>query len=279
MTRKRLLKIALHGTLITVLSLIVVEVTLSILDPWGSKFFDDLVALKNVSQVDSKRGYILPAGHYQFSHWSVTELENGTRNVPANAGGKCQVVFVGDSMTWGYGVNDNETWVNLLAAALPEINAVNAGLYGYSSANIRDTMIDFPSADILVYLIIQDDHKEKATLIRESRRSAIEKYVDFIMLVRRQVVDTEEGKGTDKSHFISDIEKMQQDRRVLLLGLDEPPGRYLTDGLNVKLIPKSNHRISVMDIHPDPIGHREMADAILPILREAVSRQCSDKSK
>lgn len=42
------------------------------------------------------------------------------------------VVFVGDSLTFGYGVEDDETWPAVVNAALPQLRVVNLGLIGAS---------------------------------------------------------------------------------------------------------------------------------------------------
>src|SRR5262245_45701053 len=92
------------------------EIVLNLLDPWGCRYFNDLATLWEKVVESPNRGYVLPLGKYQFSHWQATELQNSVRLVPDNANGPCQVVFLGDSVEWGHGVNDNETWVNLIAA-------------------------------------------------------------------------------------------------------------------------------------------------------------------
>ncbi len=42
------------------------------------------------------------------------------------------VVFVGDSLTFGYGVEDDESWPAIINAALPQLRVVNLGLIGAS---------------------------------------------------------------------------------------------------------------------------------------------------
>ncbi len=42
------------------------------------------------------------------------------------------IVFVGDSLTFGYGVEDNEAWPAIIDAALPQQRVVNLGLIGAS---------------------------------------------------------------------------------------------------------------------------------------------------
>ncbi len=42
------------------------------------------------------------------------------------------IVFVGDSLTFGYGVEDDESWPAIIAAALPHLRVINLGLIGAS---------------------------------------------------------------------------------------------------------------------------------------------------
>ncbi len=42
------------------------------------------------------------------------------------------IVFVGDSLTFGYGVEDDESWPAIIGAALPPLRVINLGLIGAS---------------------------------------------------------------------------------------------------------------------------------------------------
>ena len=42
------------------------------------------------------------------------------------------IVFVGDSLTFGYGVEDDESWPAIIGAALPQLRVINLGLIGAS---------------------------------------------------------------------------------------------------------------------------------------------------
>lgn len=55
----------------------------------------------------------------------------GTREFPFERGGATRIVVVGDSFTWGYGVNDEDVYVSKLAALLPQMEILNLGVTAY----------------------------------------------------------------------------------------------------------------------------------------------------
>jgi lysophospholipase L1-like esterase len=61
--------------------------------------------------------------------FSFTTDENGFRN-PSPWPEHADIVVVGDSIAFGYGVDDEQAWVRLVADALPELEIINLGLVG-----------------------------------------------------------------------------------------------------------------------------------------------------
>ena len=61
--------------------------------------------------------------------FNFTTDESGFRN-PSPWPEQADVVVVGDSIAFGYGVDDEQAWVRLVANALPEIEIINLGLVG-----------------------------------------------------------------------------------------------------------------------------------------------------
>ena len=47
---------------------------------------------------------------------------------------------MGDSVTFGYGVDDDQTWVDGMARALPDVHVINAGVSGFNSTNVLRTL-------------------------------------------------------------------------------------------------------------------------------------------
>jgi hypothetical protein len=62
-------------------------------------------------------------------NFTFTTDEKGFRN-PSPWPERADIVVVGDSMAFGYGVDDEQAWVKLVADDLPETTIVNLGLIG-----------------------------------------------------------------------------------------------------------------------------------------------------
>lgn len=94
------------------------------------------VNAEDISEAHPYLGYLFPANHTgrieredgELS-FSYTTDEYGFRN-PTPWPERADIVVVGDSMAFGYGVEDDETWTALLAEQLPRRRIVNLGLVG-----------------------------------------------------------------------------------------------------------------------------------------------------
>jgi lysophospholipase L1-like esterase len=94
------------------------------------------VGQEPVSQADPYLGYVYPPnyqgrferddGDFAFTY---TTDEHGFRN-PSPWPERAHIVVLGDSMAFGYGVDDDDAWTALLADRLPGSRIVNLGLIG-----------------------------------------------------------------------------------------------------------------------------------------------------
>jgi lysophospholipase L1-like esterase len=85
---------------------------------------------------DPYLGYVYPPNHTDRIErsngdfgFSFTTDEHGFRN-PSPWPERADIVVLGDSMAFGYGVGDDEAWTALLAAQLPGRRIINLGLIG-----------------------------------------------------------------------------------------------------------------------------------------------------
>lgn len=67
-------------------------------------------------------------GDFNFTYTTDEKGFRNSRPWPQSA----DIVAVGDSMVFGYGVEDDQSWLALLSAAHPELSIVNLGLIGAS---------------------------------------------------------------------------------------------------------------------------------------------------
>ncbi|MEL7223131.1 MAG: hypothetical protein AAGJ93_17535, partial [Bacteroidota bacterium] len=87
---------------------------------------------------DPQMGIALNPGIYQIQlneglTFQTTHLENGTRLVKNRKNDTLQVLILGCSFTYGYGVDDEEHFSSLLQADFPDLGLQNAGVIGYGT--------------------------------------------------------------------------------------------------------------------------------------------------
>lgn len=239
------------------------------LDPLGAVTYDhDLAALFPISEPDATGIRYLP-GRYTLWGYTLTIGHDGLRIVPHTAFSDCTIATVGDSLTFGMGVNDAETFTNSLAQHIPA-HWVNAGIPGYSAVNV-ERQIGAVEADGYIWLIIGNDD-EDVTLYqgyRQTRRlTGLSSTVNF--LLRR-------------SYPAPNIERFRAGADAILardnvLGFVFE-GQRLTELVQtyypqVIVLPQYTGIISRADMHPNAAGHQQIADAMLPYVIEFVEGIC-----
>jgi lysophospholipase L1-like esterase len=87
-----------------------------------------------VSKAHPYTGFLYPPfyrgrGKMRNMDWTYKTDEHGFRN-PSPWPQQSEIVAVGDSMTFGYGVDDQQAWTRLLDKELPRSQVINLGLPG-----------------------------------------------------------------------------------------------------------------------------------------------------
>jgi lysophospholipase L1-like esterase len=86
-------------------------------------------------------GFIGPQAQLTFL---VQTGPDGFRRVPGAVNARDTIVFLGDSCTFGVGVDDEETFAALVQAELKDIRCINAGVPGYSVFQGRRLLESLP---------------------------------------------------------------------------------------------------------------------------------------
>ncbi len=247
------------------------EALLAWLDPLGFAYFRDQMTLASLIVPDA-RGYNFQRGTHVLSEFTFTLLPDGTRAVPAtNQTAAKTLVFVGDSVTFGYGVDDAQTWVNLVARQRPDLHVVNAGVSGYNSTNVRRDVERDRTADALVYLIVNNDAEPENY---PDLHPSPPELGSWLALYLVNLPEYLHPVGADEliargeiARYFADLRAIRADGRVRLVAFDDAFGRMTAAEFpDVALIARGTDRVSPADGHPGVRGNQEIAAQMLPLL-------------
>ncbi len=256
------------------LALLLCEGLLAWLDPLGFAYYRDQIDL-GALLIPDPRGYNFQSGTHKLREFTFTLLADGTRAVPdTHLSAQKTLVFMGDSVTFGYGVNDDQTWVDLIARALPGVHVIDAGVSGYNSTNVLRTLAQYPHADALVYLIINNDAEPEnkpdfAHLRAANQPSWIALYLLNLPEYLSPISADQEMALGDIPRYLSDLRQILADQRVLALGFDDDFTQMtIKAGFPIDAIERGTDRVSPADGHPGVRGNQEIARQVLPIIHQ-----------
>jgi len=284
--------------LVTVLVMLgVFEVLLRTTDPLG--IYALVTTLRITSQhmdTADPRGFGLPPGDYQFPGWSMTINDRRNRATPAAQTDACKIVFIGDSVTIGQSVQDDEVWVNLLAAEA-EAEFANAAFMGFNIDHIANTL-DHRQANGYVYLMIGNDASEQVPFEPQEAVGGLPGFVQnrllratyaYMVLLRSGSLtargapdepDAPLSKGpTDAEYtrFRAVFDPIANRDDVLVLGFNGEPliERVVIDyPSRVVTVDRFTEFVSWIDVHPNPAGNRQLAANAQGPIEAFIERIC-----
>lgn len=265
----------LQALVIVTLSFTAVEISLRVADPWGMRYFDDAATAGRVMFIpDDQRGYILKDGLYTFSHWQAT-IQQGRRVVPDTTPSDCSLALLGDSVTFGGGVNDDATWANQLARMVSGVEVVNYGTPRYNAANSAATRISAPDHDVYLYTVFNNDSEpayNPATdaLIGGYQQAWVVLYTQF--LLRRYAPPA----PVDVEAVYTAVDDLLDAGRVYLVAFrdDVLTNALVSRGYDVYVVPYPPHPVSRADFHLNEQGNALLAESLLPLARQITSIHC-----
>jgi hypothetical protein len=225
--------------------------------------------------INHSTGYALQSGTYLLNYYTVTTLADGSRLVPdTNLNAGCVIAFIGDSVTWGQGVNDDETWVNILASRFLNVHFMNVARSDYSAPNIAALKRVYP-ANGYVWLLIENDaiapYVYQDFELSWAYPPSSRLYFDWFF--RRP--KTNENRSSDIEQYWQAVSEIITDN-TLVFGLDgdtlaqETSSRY-----TVHLIPRWTQNVSTVDTHANAEGNQEIAAAVLPFVEPFITMICN----
>jgi hypothetical protein len=255
---------------------LILEGGLRLTDPWRARpWYDDTAKLTLAMQADEWRGYAPAPGHYVFSNWQTTILPGGTRDVPdTNLTAPCTVVLAGDSVTFSFGVNDADTWANLMARALSDVHIINPANNGYN-ANDALSIVEHFRADVYLYFYISNDDQPPHDSRAEAERAAQAEP----SMIRLYLYLYQSERGTSDPYvpdltFYPALDALAANPKVVMVGQSSQQRADLAR-YPIRWIAPYTQFISYVDPHANVAGNREIASALLPIVKDAVRERCT----
>lgn len=264
---RRKLRLILFACLVVTIGIIAIELILRATDPLGAYryFVIDVERFYRAAIPDDTRGYVLPPGQYTFADWSATVNADNTRFTPATpTHATCTIAFIGDSITFGMGVNDGETWVNLLAREYADVRFVNAGVIGYNTAQVL-AMIRAVPADGYFYTMFDNDADIPLDPMHDSIPPSA------LLVTWRLRFGGGYAEVEDWVSFDAAMREIKALANVVTVGFTNAPVALRTD---VPTVARWTHKRSAMDGHANAVGNVEIAAAMRGRVGELVGRVC-----
>jgi lysophospholipase L1-like esterase len=263
-----------------IIVLVGLEILLQLFDPLGmARYGIDGLTLADRNELDP-RGYALPVGIHQLSNWQATINVDRTRLVPnTTENGEKTIVFVGDSATFGFGVNDEETWVNLLARKFPTIKLINAGVSGFNSTQVLRSLDIYP-ADAYIWLTIPNDLEEAGLAVGNITRTPSYLALYLRMWTVQSSQKRVEGEGEAQRQlrlhgtvrYERELDTLSDTVPLTLVAFDDEFGQFVHEKYDAYLIPWYTNKISAADGHPNSAGHQQIASHLEPIVEQVIEQ-------
>ena len=230
---------------------------------------------------DHPTGFGFEPGTHELIGYTVTIMDDYNRLVPdTNPDADCTIAAIGDSMTYGGGVNDDETWVNLLAQAFPDVHFLNTGRPAYAASEIRE-LYRFTEADGYIYFIINNDIMPESGMERLPEnyrlpnifglyRAGISNRYNF------EHITEQEFEVADFDTFWATLGEFSSGGDVMMFTYDywEITEETVERFPEVLVIPYTDDRVSWYDAHPNATGHQAIFDSIRDDVAALIEEQC-----
>jgi lysophospholipase L1-like esterase len=261
------------------------------LDGVGGRFFSHTVG-GPVIMPDERYGWVL-----RPNARSTERMRDLTLTYTIDAAGhrvtpfprehpRATVVFVGDSFTFGEGVNDSEPYPAVLAARYwQDVSVVNAGVYAWGLMQMYLTVVDTlarqPLPTVIVVAIISSDLSR--SYLRLPPEPGMKRRLEFVdnALVFRNVAEEQAPPPVDEElevkelamnrWMLGEMNRACEEKHVKLAvvlfphEMGYPPdwiyalGAQHVPTVDLTRVPYEQLRY---DSHPSGAGHRRLAEAI-----------------
>lgn len=252
------------ATLLSILvSLLCLELSLRAIDPLGVVYFDDIAYLWTTRRAAAHGYDHIPGTVDVGGRFSFTIMRDGNRYTPGRFRGGPRITFVGDSQTFGYGVNDAEVWVSRVASAL-RLDALNIGRSGYNVENIARQFAALEGC--AVWLTISNDAGDPV-YYTDSPVIGAGSYLgqSLRVILQSRVTGYTTAPIEQNDDYLYRLIADRPDTLILVL----EDGRYsniMAREYGAVVIPYFTSRISRTDAHASARGNQQIADSAIPVI-------------
>lgn len=284
---QRIRKTAVFVVVMLVWLAIILFLATEFWDPWklGLKDADYEIVNALTCLDDACELWMLPPeSTFEIGDVTVTTCAAGQRCTPdANPDG-APLIFLGDSNTFGYLVEDDETFVNRFAQAHPEYHVENYGVWGYAINHYAQMVDRLPADATIIVFLTGNDHDPEESLGETIQKGVTQPRQPNLVRYGEVLWWTIKPDDTPLDDMSADEEAAALDwfmeyalaiaDRVVFFGFhdDAPAEALAARGVDVCLLEPypTDTYIGPFDGHPNPDGHawiaREIDAACLPLL-------------
>jgi len=244
------------------------EALLWVTDPMGAWGYAVTLRWVRGHSYEHPTGYEHPPGQWQVDGKRITITDGDARWTPGTGPRACDLVVVGDSIAWGFGVSDDETFASYLARDLPDVEVHNVARTGYNIENIRES-IDYYDTDAYLYFVTNnDDGARRGMMPPLVRVTPVAAYAALAY----QRLNARYGEDKIHSRFGVVIRELTQHENLLIVVQENDRLAHIVP--DALVISDYTETVSAVDSHPSGEGHRQIAETILPAVRAHMRRWC-----
>lgn len=254
--------------MIVVLTVVCAEFALR-LDPFGILRY---LSAQHRIQYDQERKPYRPVPQIKSAEYgTITINENTTRYLPDAHDHACKIAIVGDSMAWGWEVDDHDTWANLLASHV-DAELVNWAVPGYNLLQVLETIDQLQSYDGFIYLFFENDGDIDHTAGAVASWSAIVTHL-HAQQVQHDIYTLPDEQMRELLTTLP--------RNIFVFGFSLPYTRRMAAFYPIHIIPfyDSAYHLNSTDWHPNPMGHRLIFEAVYGQISTFINQVCASKTQ